>query len=377
MSGGDGSTAPTASTDLGRPAGPARDDRARHRHHQGRPHPRRRSPGSATASRTASSRPHEQRHVRGRPETMAGRWAAKEAVSKVLGPGRAGDRLADIEIERLPTGQPSVVLHGRAAARAEQLGHGPGRGLDQPRADYAVAVAFGVRTTGGRYVFPPDIEAARRARAPDPVRADRAAARTGARGGGGRSGRSRSRRRGRRWRPGRRGEHRRPSPWIASSTTTTSRPALLPERDRRAATRARSASCSWSRARSTTPARRCSCALPRAGRGRPGHAGRPRIAPAALRRQGRRGDHDGARRGRRRGGRAGARPRPDPRPRARRARRRARAAAGPRDRGRARPRPPRVDGGGRRRLPAVVDAEALRSLAAEDGWWEGVAGRAS
>jgi hypothetical protein len=26
-------------------------------------------------------------------------------------------------------------------------------------ADYAVAVAFGVRTTGGRYVFPPDIEA--------------------------------------------------------------------------------------------------------------------------------------------------------------------------------------------------------------------------
>ena len=24
--------------------------------------------------------------------------------------------------------------------------------------DYAVAIAFGIRTTGGRYVFPPDIE---------------------------------------------------------------------------------------------------------------------------------------------------------------------------------------------------------------------------
>ena len=26
-------------------------------------------------------------------------------------------------------------------------------------ADYAVAVAFGIRTAGGRYVFPPDIDA--------------------------------------------------------------------------------------------------------------------------------------------------------------------------------------------------------------------------
>ena len=29
----------------------------------------------------------ERSYVRGRPETMAGRWAAKEAVSKVLGLG--------------------------------------------------------------------------------------------------------------------------------------------------------------------------------------------------------------------------------------------------------------------------------------------------
>ena len=103
--------------------------------------------------------PHEQRHVRGRPETMAGRWAAKEAVSKVLGLGVRGIGWRDIEIERLPTGQPSVRLHGRAAARAEQLGMSRVAVSISHESDYAVAVAFGVRTTGGAYVFPPDIEA--------------------------------------------------------------------------------------------------------------------------------------------------------------------------------------------------------------------------
>src|SRR5665647_3358582 len=64
----------------------------------------------------------ERRYVRDRPETFAGRWAAKEAVSKVLGLGVRGIGWRDIEVERLPTGQPAVVLHGRAAARAHQLG---------------------------------------------------------------------------------------------------------------------------------------------------------------------------------------------------------------------------------------------------------------
>jgi phosphopantetheine--protein transferase-like protein len=100
----------------------------------------------------------EQRYVRGRPETMAGRWAAKEAVSKVLGLGVRGIGWRDIEIERLPTGQPAVRLHGRAAARAEQLGMARIAVSITHEADYAVAMAFGVRRTGGRYVFPPDIE---------------------------------------------------------------------------------------------------------------------------------------------------------------------------------------------------------------------------
>jgi holo-[acyl-carrier protein] synthase len=102
--------------------------------------------------------PSEQRYVRDRPETMAGRWAAKEAVSKVLGLGVRGIGWRDIEIERLPTGQPAVRLHGRAAARAAQLGMGRIAVTISHEADYAVAMAFGVRTAGGRYLFPPDIE---------------------------------------------------------------------------------------------------------------------------------------------------------------------------------------------------------------------------
>lgn len=103
--------------------------------------------------------PREQRYVRQRPETFAGRWAAKEAVSKVLGLGVRGVGWRDIEVERLPTGQPSIVLHGRAAQRAEQLGMGRIAVSISHEAEFAVAVAFGVRTAGGRYVFPLDIDA--------------------------------------------------------------------------------------------------------------------------------------------------------------------------------------------------------------------------
>ena len=101
----------------------------------------------------------EQRYVRGRPETFAGRWAAKEAASKVLGLGVRGIGWRDIEIERLPTGAPAIRLHGRAAARADQLGMTRIAVSITHEADYAVAIAFGIRTAGGRYVFPPDIEA--------------------------------------------------------------------------------------------------------------------------------------------------------------------------------------------------------------------------
>jgi holo-[acyl-carrier protein] synthase len=103
--------------------------------------------------------PTERGYVRDRPETFAGRWAAKEAVSKVLGLGVRGVGWREIEIERLPTGQPAVVLHDRAARRAEQLGMARIAVSISHEDDYAVAIAYGIRSTGGRFVFPPDIEA--------------------------------------------------------------------------------------------------------------------------------------------------------------------------------------------------------------------------
>jgi holo-[acyl-carrier-protein] synthase len=103
--------------------------------------------------------PSERRYVRGRPETLAGRWAAKEATSKVLGLGVRGIGWQEIEVERLPTGQPSIRLHGRAARRAEQLGMERIAVSISHESEYAVAIAFGIRTAGGRFLFPPDIEA--------------------------------------------------------------------------------------------------------------------------------------------------------------------------------------------------------------------------
>jgi phosphopantetheine--protein transferase-like protein len=102
--------------------------------------------------------PAERRYVRDRPETMAGRWAAKEAVSKVLGLGVRGIGWQEIEVERLPTGQPAVLLHGRAARRAEQLGMERIALSISHESEYAVAIAFGVRSAGGRFLFPVDIE---------------------------------------------------------------------------------------------------------------------------------------------------------------------------------------------------------------------------
>lgn len=101
----------------------------------------------------------ERAYVRDRPENLAGRWAAKEAVSKVLGLGVRGVGWREIEIVRLPTGQPTVQLHDRALRRADQLGMSRVAVSISHEREYAVAIAFGIRTLGGTFVFPVDIEA--------------------------------------------------------------------------------------------------------------------------------------------------------------------------------------------------------------------------
>jgi holo-[acyl-carrier protein] synthase len=76
----------------------------------------------------------------------AGRWAAKEAVMKVLGTGFApGIGWKDIEVCMKPSGQPFIQMHGSVRELAEQLG------IDEILISvshcraYATATAIGVR----------------------------------------------------------------------------------------------------------------------------------------------------------------------------------------------------------------------------------------
>jgi holo-[acyl-carrier protein] synthase len=55
-------------------------------------------------------------------EHFAGRFAAKEAVMKALGAGRAGVGWQEIEITTDAFGKPGVHLSGRAAEMADRLG---------------------------------------------------------------------------------------------------------------------------------------------------------------------------------------------------------------------------------------------------------------
>ena len=61
-------------------------------------------------------------YCRGRAHNLAGRFAAKEATMKALGTGVRGVSWRDIEISRKESGAPYVLLHGRAARRADILG---------------------------------------------------------------------------------------------------------------------------------------------------------------------------------------------------------------------------------------------------------------
>ena len=56
-------------------------------------------------------------------ERYAARFAAKEAGMKALGTGwRRGIQWKDFEVVNLPSGRPTLLLHGEAEAIAPQLG---------------------------------------------------------------------------------------------------------------------------------------------------------------------------------------------------------------------------------------------------------------
>jgi holo-[acyl-carrier protein] synthase len=60
--------------------------------------------------------------ARGSYASLAGRFAAKEAVSKALGTGIGPVSWQEIEIRRDPSGAPVLHLHGKAAEIARLLG---------------------------------------------------------------------------------------------------------------------------------------------------------------------------------------------------------------------------------------------------------------
>ncbi len=57
-----------------------------------------------------------------RMETVAGRFAAKEAILKALGCGLGDMPMKDIQVLRAPSGQPYVKLSGVAGEKAGSLG---------------------------------------------------------------------------------------------------------------------------------------------------------------------------------------------------------------------------------------------------------------
>ncbi|MBL8819429.1 MAG: holo-ACP synthase [Planctomyces sp.] len=96
-----------------------------------------------TAAEIEYSRRHRDSAVR-----FAGRWAAKEAVVKVLGTGFVqGITFHDIEVVPLPSGQPSVVLTGGAKEIADRLGITSLKLTISHAREYATATAIGLCET--------------------------------------------------------------------------------------------------------------------------------------------------------------------------------------------------------------------------------------
>jgi holo-[acyl-carrier protein] synthase len=66
--------------------------------------------------------PEEQLICKGNNACLAGRFAGKEAVSKVLGTGIGEIHWRDIEILKNADGKPFLILHGKAKEKEMELG---------------------------------------------------------------------------------------------------------------------------------------------------------------------------------------------------------------------------------------------------------------
>ena len=82
-------------------------------------------------------------------EHLAGRFAAKEAVLKVLGTGwRGGIAWTDVEIINEPTGQPKMTLTGESERIAKELGISRWHVSISHIETHATASAIGLRGEG-------------------------------------------------------------------------------------------------------------------------------------------------------------------------------------------------------------------------------------
>ncbi len=92
--------------------------------------------------------PGEIAHCSGRRDSaphFAGRWAAKEAVMKVLGTGFTKEvGWTDIEVVTEPSGRPVIALHGTTRQVAERLGIANVLISMSHTKHYATATAIGV-----------------------------------------------------------------------------------------------------------------------------------------------------------------------------------------------------------------------------------------
>jgi holo-[acyl-carrier protein] synthase len=69
-----------------------------------------------------TERARAERHAHSRAATYAKRFAAKEACAKALGTGfRRNVFMSDLRVTNLPSGQPTLSLHGGALARLQAM----------------------------------------------------------------------------------------------------------------------------------------------------------------------------------------------------------------------------------------------------------------
>ena len=84
-----------------------------------------------------------------RAARLSGRLAAKEAVMKALGTGFSGGvGFLSIEVVTLPSGAPTIVLHGEAQKRAEMLGISSWLISTSHEGDVAIASVIGLTDQG-------------------------------------------------------------------------------------------------------------------------------------------------------------------------------------------------------------------------------------